>query len=34
MGSAQGSARKDAGFYPLNDVYLSARDWCDHDVPA
>ena len=34
MGSAHGSVRKDDGICLLNDVYLSARDWCDHYVPA
>lgn len=28
MGSAHGSVRKDDGICLLNDVYLSARDWC------
>ncbi len=33
MGSAHGSVRKDDGICLVNDVYLSARDWCDHFTP-
>lgn len=34
MGSAHGSVRKDDGICLLNDVYLSARDWCDRFAPV